>query len=154
MSNFSYCPVTWIFCGKKNTIKLEKLPERALRFVYKDYITPYEKLLSQANLLSLSRYRLRFLAIEMYKSVNKLNPKFINDMFDWHNTSYNLRDENRVCQPKFKTYTFGYRSFKYYGAKIWNSLPANLKRYDDFYIFKKKLTEWCNTEEASKLVIF
>ena len=32
-ANFNYCPVTWIFCGRKNTIKLEKLQERAFRFV-------------------------------------------------------------------------------------------------------------------------
>ena len=28
-SNFNYCPVSWIFCGKKNSLKLEKLQERA-----------------------------------------------------------------------------------------------------------------------------
>ena len=32
-SNFTYCPVTWMFCGRKNILKLEKLQERALRFV-------------------------------------------------------------------------------------------------------------------------
>ena len=35
-SNFSYCPVTWMFCGRKNVMKLEKLQERALRFVFND----------------------------------------------------------------------------------------------------------------------
>ena len=33
-SNFSYCPVSWMFCGKRNSDKLEKLQERALRFVF------------------------------------------------------------------------------------------------------------------------
>ena len=142
------------FCGKSNSDKLEKLQERALRFVYNDYVTPYHKLLSQANLLSLSMYRIRFLAIEMYKCVNMTNPDFMNVMFKEKSTSYNLRDDNLVFQPKLKTYTFAYRSFKYYGAKLWNNLPANLKRCDSFYLFKKNLNEWCNTEEASKLVIF
>ena len=26
-SNFNYCPVTWMFCGRKNVMKLEKLPQ-------------------------------------------------------------------------------------------------------------------------------
>ena len=32
MSNFSYCPLTWHFCGEQNTKKIEKIQERALRF--------------------------------------------------------------------------------------------------------------------------
>ena len=39
-SNFSYCPVSWMFCGKRNSDKLEKLQERALRFVFSDYASP------------------------------------------------------------------------------------------------------------------
>ena len=34
-SNLSYCPVSWMFCWKRNSDKLEKLQERALRlFVF------------------------------------------------------------------------------------------------------------------------
>ena len=39
-SNFSYCPVSWMFCGKQNSDKLDKLQERALRFVFSDYTSP------------------------------------------------------------------------------------------------------------------
>ena len=35
LSNFSYSPITWIYCGKRNKIKLERLQERALRSVYR-----------------------------------------------------------------------------------------------------------------------
>ena len=33
MSKFNYCPLTWHFCGEKNTKKIEKIQERALRFI-------------------------------------------------------------------------------------------------------------------------
>ena len=36
MSNFNYCPLVWHFCGEGNTKKLEKIQERALRFIYND----------------------------------------------------------------------------------------------------------------------
>ena len=36
MPNCNYCCLVWHACGAKNTKKLEKLQERALRFVYKD----------------------------------------------------------------------------------------------------------------------
>jgi hypothetical protein len=45
MSNCSYCPLTWHFCGEQNTKKIEKLQERALRFSYDDFQNSYEFLL-------------------------------------------------------------------------------------------------------------
>ena len=36
MSNLNYCPLTWHFTGETNTRKVEKLQERALRFIYDD----------------------------------------------------------------------------------------------------------------------
>ena len=148
-ANFSYNPVTWIFCGKANSEKLEKLQERALRFVYSDNITPYSKLLTKANLLSLSLFRLRFLAIEVYKCVTKANPQFMRDMFSERKLHYNLRNSNLLAQHRFKTKKYGFKSFRYYGAKLWNALPPELKEIDKLHIFKQRLTVWCSSSEAA-----
>ena len=59
-SNFSYCPVAWLFYGRKNSNKLEKLQERAFRIVFGDFSSIYEFLCERANTLPLSFYRLRF----------------------------------------------------------------------------------------------
>jgi hypothetical protein len=37
--------LAWHFCSKANTIKLEKIQERTLRFIYEDYNSTYEELL-------------------------------------------------------------------------------------------------------------
>jgi hypothetical protein len=37
LSNFNFCPLAWHSCTNKNSKKLEKVQERALRFVYEDY---------------------------------------------------------------------------------------------------------------------
>ena len=37
LSNFNFCPLAWHFCTDKNSKNLEKVEERALRFVYEDY---------------------------------------------------------------------------------------------------------------------
>ena len=34
---FAHCKHVLSFCSKANTIKLEKIQERALRFIYEDY---------------------------------------------------------------------------------------------------------------------
>ena len=54
-SKFHYCPLSWMFCGKKNSEKLEKIQERALRFVYSDFKSDYSTLLRRDNMLSLAR---------------------------------------------------------------------------------------------------
>ena len=95
LSTFSYSPITWIFCGKRNSLKLEKLQERALRFVFSDFTSTYEELLKRDNCLPLSIYRLQFLAIEVYTCVNNLNPPYLNDLFIHKNIDCDLRDKDK-----------------------------------------------------------
>ena len=98
LSNFNYSPVAWIFCGKRNSNKLERLQLRALRFVYKDTLSTYEMLLKRSNFLPLSIYRLKFLAIEVYKCVNELNPSYLNDLIKTKSIPYNFRDSSILKQ--------------------------------------------------------
>ena len=98
-SNFSYCPVSWIFCGKKNSDKIEKLQERALRFVFLDRTSTYTELLGRGDFLSLSQYRLKHLAIEVFKCVRGLNPTYLNCLFSEQNSTYNFRDQEKLIQP-------------------------------------------------------
>ena len=74
LSNFNYCPLAWHFCSEKNTKKLEKIQERAQRFVYIDFNSGYEELLIKANIPSLHIRRLRTLAFETFKILNKMSP--------------------------------------------------------------------------------
>ena len=80
-SNFNYCPVSWIFCGKRNSDKLEKVNERALRFVFLDRSSTYSELLRRGGFLSLSQYHLKHMAIEVFKCVHGLNPPYLNSLF-------------------------------------------------------------------------
>ena len=45
-SNFNYCPLVWHFSSAKSAQKVEKIQERALRFLYKDNDSSYEDLSS------------------------------------------------------------------------------------------------------------
>ena len=154
LSNFSYSPITWIFCGKGNSTKLEKLQERALRFVYRDTTSTYEEILKRGDFLPLSIYRLKFLAIEVYKCINNLNPTYLSDLFVHKNVNYELRDRHKLEQPKFNTKKYGYRSFMYYGSKLWNLLPSDVKRSTSMYEFRGKVTEWCFTLSPNDFDIF
>ena len=50
LSNFSYCPLSWHFCGETNTKKFENFQERALHLIYNDYISDYDTLLLNSKM--------------------------------------------------------------------------------------------------------
>ena len=82
MSNFNYCPLVWHFCGETNTKKIEKIQERALRFIYNEYTSRYEDLLCKSKLPSLKVRRLRTFALEVFKIINKDCPVYLFDLID------------------------------------------------------------------------
>ena len=63
--HFNYCSETWHFCSKSATDKLEKINERAIRFVFRDKHTSYKELLRRLGLSTLQNRRL----IKMVSSV-------------------------------------------------------------------------------------
>ena len=138
-SNFSYCPVSWIFCGKPNSDKLEKLQERALLFVFSDYMSPYRELLKHGHFLSLSALRIRYLAVEMYKCVHGLNPPYLNELFKSKDTRYHFRDSNCLQQPEFQTVRYGFKSFHYYGSNRGTHSQQRLRSLKIYTTLRKTL---------------
>ena len=78
ISNYNYCPLVWMFSIAKSLNKIENLQKRALRFLYNGYSISYEGLLEKAGKVKMNVYRLRNLCVEIYKTINKLNPEFMN----------------------------------------------------------------------------
>ena len=70
MSNFNYCPLVWHFCWEVNTKKIEKIQERALRFIYQDCSSSYDTLLGKSQLPSLKVRRLRAIVLDAFKILN------------------------------------------------------------------------------------
>ena len=44
-SQFGYCPLVWMFCGRQTNARINRIRERALRAVYNDEISSFEELL-------------------------------------------------------------------------------------------------------------
>ena len=142
MSNFNYCPVVWMFTSKSSLSKLEDIQRRALRFVLDDYTSNYHELLNKANVPGVKIMALRYLAIEVYKCVNGLNPKYLNDIFTIKKCKYDLRDDSLINRNKVSTTSHGLKSFKDYGAKIWNLPPESCKGAISLREFKDLIKSW------------
>ena len=140
-SNFNYCPMVWHFCGKVNNDKIEKIQHRALKIIYKDYVSSYEDLMLKANTPTMLNKRLQGILCEVFKSIKGINSKCLNDLFEVKSTSYSLRNDVQVVQPKRRTTNFGLRTVSYLGAKLWNDNLALLADTldEDLFMFKSFL---------------
>jgi len=141
-SNLLYCQLIWMYCGRSNIQKMEKMNERALRFVNNDYASDYEGQLTIAGKEKLLVQRIINMAIEVYKARQGLTATYIQEMFINRVTCYDLRGEDTVILPVYKTRTYGYRSFSYMGAKLWNTLSNEIRQASTLSKFKSLIREW------------
>ena len=137
-SDFNYCPLVWMFPSANSLNKVESLQRRALRFLYEDYVSSYEELLQKAGKVTMKVNRLRSLCIEIYKSINDINPTYMNDIFKLRKTSRAVRSNYKLNLevPTINQVGCGDESFRYYGPKIWNSLPFHIKSSEHLEAFK------------------
>ena len=77
ISNFNYCPLIWYFSTRKQVKKIEKNQERVLLFIHNDYETDYPSLLKTNKSVTMEVKRMRYLSIEIYKTLHCLNPQYM-----------------------------------------------------------------------------
>ena len=65
------------FCSKKSMNKIERIQYRALQFLHNDYDSGYNTLLKKSDKCSMEVRRLRPMDLEIFKSLNDLNPERI-----------------------------------------------------------------------------
>ena len=91
--------------------------------------------------------RLRILCAKIYKTINNLNPNFMRDLFSW-------AEANRLVREKYvinlnilvhNQVTFGSKSLRVFGPKVWNSLPYHIKSSENLESFKMIIKHWNGT---------
>ena len=117
-----------MFSSAKSLNKVESLQKRALRFLYEDYVSSYEELLQKAGKEAMKVNRLRSLCIEICKLINNINPTYINEIFKLRKISRAVRSNYKLNLdvPTINQVSFGGKSLRYYGPKIWNSLSFHI----------------------------
>ena len=115
---------------------------RGLKIVYNCYESSYEELLTRANLPTLHIGRLRTIALETYKCINNSAPKYIRDLVNLKQSSYSFRYENTLQIPTIRTVAYGQKSFRFEAARVWNSLPNELRKVSAFKDFERLIRTW------------
>jgi hypothetical protein len=128
LSDFNYYPVIWHYCSEKYYLKMEKIQERALMFIFEDYYSSYENLLEKSKLPSLKIRRLKTIAVETFKIIHQNSPSYLHDLINIKFQNYNFRSQETAVLPRVRTTRYGLKSFRYNAAQIWNELPNHCRR--------------------------
>ena len=142
ISSFMYCPLIWMFHSKSLNTLIDKVHRRALSMVYHRFGENLNELLKLDNSVNIHVLNLRWLMIEVYKSLNELNPKFMRGYFSVKEISYNLRGGPSLDLPIAKTRSFGLNSLSFRSSLLWNLLPCSIKLSKSLKEFTRKIKLW------------
>ena len=106
-SQFGYCPLTWMFHGRRANSKINHIHERALRIVYKNNVLLFEELLELDKLFKIHHRNIQSLAVELLKIKNNLSVTIMNQFFQPRAVRYNLRSQIDFTRPNLNPEHFG-----------------------------------------------
>ena len=142
-SQFSYCPLVWMFCPRKMNDKINHIHERALRLVYQDYTSSFDELLKKDGSLTFHHRNIHQVAIEMFKVKHDLCPPFMKELFTYVGNENGTRSGDTFARPNVDSVLKGEQSLRSFGPKVWNSmLPDNLKTCESLAEFKNRIKSW------------
>ena len=144
LPHFDYCSSVWDELNVTLSDKLQKLQNRAAWVITRSSYDTSTSFLKRLHWDDLSTRRKKLKATLIFKTIKRLSPLYLQNLFSIRSTSYNLRDsEIKLDLPKPRT-NYRKRSFGYSGALLWNSLPVNLRKTDSLGRFKREIDRLYN----------
>ena len=140
ISQFNYCPIVWMYCQRKSNNLINRIHERALRIAYNDYKSDFNHLFEKDDYVTIHHKNIQALAIEIYKTMNDLNPVFMKEIFSLKPHNYPLSMQNLVY-PNPRTVSYGLESFGYKASQIWKNIPIEIQKSEDISVVKSYISK-------------
>ena len=141
-SQFSYCPLIWMCHSRQLNNRINRIHERALRIVYKDYNLSFEELLKKSGSVKIHHRNLQILVTEIYKVINNLSPILMKEVFTIKDINYNLRSDVNFTSHNIRSVHYGTETISFLGPRIWAQVPNEIKTSNSLNIFKHKIKAW------------
>ena len=77
LTNFNYCPLMWMLCGKTTNDKVNSVHKRALGVLLNDYTSSFEELLHRKEEVTIHRKNFQKLMLEIYRCMTSASPSFL-----------------------------------------------------------------------------
>ena len=150
-SQFSYNPLTWMFHGRKANNRINHIHERALRIVYDDQKSSFQKLLQKDNSCCIHYRNIQTFAIELFKVKNNMSNQIMIEIFELRDITYNLRNQTDFSSVGINTNAYGTNSLRSFAAKVWNIIPLYMKNLNTVKAFKSEIRKWVPVQCNCKL---
>ena len=124
--------------SRKINTQINKLHERALRFVYNDKSSSFRELLERDNSVTIHERNIQVLLTEIFKVKSGAAPEIMTEIFKFKDHSYDLRKNNCLERRIIKSCKYGSETVSNLGAKPWDILPENIKTLNLFRNLKTK----------------
>ena len=128
-----------MFANKSSIDTILKIHKRTLEIVYNVYDESYENLLNRIDDISIHQKHLRYLAIEVYKSLTMLNSGFMWNFFERNQIPYILRRGDLLLLSPAKSTCYGVNSLAFWGNLLWNNILPQVKESQTLEEFKNRI---------------
>ena len=148
---FNGSPLVWM-CHSWTFNRIYNIHHRALRIVYQDKKSSFEKLLQKDKSVSVHMKHLQYLPTEIFKVKNDLSPLIMNEVLNFQeNESYNLRSGTHLASWNMHTAHFGTGTIFSSGPKLWKVMSDKIKHVWTLSAFKDKNKSWTITNCPCRL---
>ena len=141
LSQFSYCPLIWMFHSRSLNNRINTLHERSLRVVYRDSVSSFEELLKKDNSFTIHERNIQYLAIELFKVKMGIAPKFMDEIFTMKDST-RYPSKQIFATRNVRTVKYGTNTLSHLGPKIWLIIPDDIKECSTLKSFKKNIKQW------------
>ena len=135
------CPLVWMFHSRNLNNRINKIHKRSLRLVYNDNVSSFNELLNTDKSVTIHERNLQELAIEIFKDLNGLSPKFMEEVFS-------VKRNIKYCSKfifnsrNIRTVHYGTETISYIGPKLWQMIPSDIRDSKTLQEFKRKIKKW------------
>ena len=119
ISQFSYCPLVWMFYSCRKNNKINRIHERCLQIIYNDKKSTFYELLEKDCSVSIHKRNLLFLSCEMFKLKRDMAPELIKELIlPNRQRRYELKNNPDFTVAIKKSVHKGLESLSYLGPEI------------------------------------
>ena len=135
-SQFSYCPLIWMFHSRR-------MEHRALRLIYpSESKLTFKELLEKNKTVSIYQKNLQVLATEIFKAKLNISPEILKELFSFNVRIYNLRSQSTLKRIKTNSVSFGSERLSSLAPKIWDLVPDSFNNEHSPERFKSRIKYW------------
>ena len=121
-SQFSYCPLIWMFTSKGLNKEINRIHEKSPKLVLNDHRSTLDEMLDTLNEKTIQQQCIDRLLTEVYKFLNGYSPDIMNDVFHLRQNTYNLRNFHAFATAVPRN-NCTLNSVAYRANQLWETLP-------------------------------